>query len=204
MFVIGSYKLLHRSFCMVLASVKVLMYRIQVVEYKMIQVIKVDIANTIQSENYAPTKRNAVWQAIFCMLRCLLLQMKTSYDHVTNIILRQGVPRWHMSEVHLDLAQHIPSHQMPWPQSLHSLVVHNLGWASVALAFHIDGCQSTQLTQSLFTVPFATGNSYGRGFWWLWPWVWLGCSSVAYSCPGDLSVAYSLSPSDTPSPERAH
>jgi len=43
-----------------------------------------------------------------------------------------------MSEVCLDLAQHIPSYQMPWPRSLHSLVVDNSGWASAALAFHID------------------------------------------------------------------
>ena len=74
-----------------------------------------------------------------------------------TIILRQGVPGWHMSEVHLDLAQHIPSHQMPWPQSLHSLVVDNLGWASAALAFHIDGCQSTQLTQSCLQLRLQLG-----------------------------------------------
>ena len=82
--------------------------------------------------------------------------MKTSYDHVM-IILRQGVPGWHMSEVRLDLAQHIPSHQMPWPQSLHSLVVDSLGLDSAALALLIDGCHSTQLTQSCLQLRLQLG-----------------------------------------------
>ena len=51
----------------------------------------------------------------------------------------------------------------------------------------------------IFVKSECNGYSYGCGFWWSQPWVWVGCSSVAYSCPGDLSVAYSLSPSGSPS-----